>query len=297
MLNRLAMAAVAAAFSTLLSGFAHSASSGTPKYSGLWVASPADSESGWAVPVDHQGDSVVAVLATYDELGSPVWFLMSNPTLYVPGPLDDVFPNTTWQGDIYQFTGPAFDAVPFDPSRVIATRVGSGGFHFPVTTENGTLYWTIKGSGVYGPYTSITRYGFASPVPVCLDGAMPGAVPNYQGFWGSPMESGWTLYLAHQGNIIFAVWFTYDANGKAFWVSAALVKTAAGSYSGALNATTGPPYSSSFDPSRVTYRTVGTATVTFTDSANAAFAYTLNGVSQSKALTRFVFSASGTVCQ
>jgi hypothetical protein len=34
-------------------------------------------------------------------------------------------------------------------------------------------------SGVYGPYKSITRYVFASPVPVCLDGAMPGAVPNY----------------------------------------------------------------------------------------------------------------------
>ena len=30
--------------------------------------------------------------------------------------MDDIFPNTsTWQGDIYQFTGPAFDAVPFNP--------------------------------------------------------------------------------------------------------------------------------------------------------------------------------------
>ena len=88
------------------------------------------------------------------------------------------------------------------------------------------------------------------------------------------------------------------ANGKAYWISATLVNTVAGTYSGALEATTGSPFNSSaFDSSRVTHKTVGTATVTFADGNNGTFAYTLNGVSQTKALTRFIFSASGTVCQ
>ena len=74
----------------------------------------------------------------------------------------------------------------------------------------------------------------------------------------SAAELGWALYLAHQGNIIFVVWFTYDANGNPYWVSATLVSTATGSYSGALEATTGSPFNSRFDSSRLTYKTVGT---------------------------------------
>ncbi|HEX8738685.1 MAG TPA: S8 family peptidase, partial [Casimicrobiaceae bacterium] len=45
---------------------------------------------------------------------------------------------------------------------------------------------------------------------------------NYQGlWWASPAgsESGWGLNVAHQGNIIFATWFTYDTSGKALWLS------------------------------------------------------------------------------
>ncbi len=43
--------------------------------------------------------------------------------------------------------------------------------------------------------------------------------------------------------------------------------------------------------------TVGTATATFTDGNSATFAYTVSGVTQSKAITRQVFVAPGTVCR
>ncbi|MGC1818702.1 MAG: S8 family peptidase, partial [Casimicrobiaceae bacterium] len=39
------------------------------------------------------------------------------------------------------------------------------------------------------------------------------AAPNYQGlWWASPAgsESGWGINFAHQGDVIFATWFTYD---------------------------------------------------------------------------------------
>jgi hypothetical protein len=42
---------------------------------------------------------------------------------------------------------------------------------------------------------------------------------------------------------------------------------------------------------------VGTASFTFADGNNATFAYTVNGVSQSKPITRQVFRAPGTLCQ
>ncbi|HEY5307625.1 MAG TPA: hypothetical protein VIK97_03865, partial [Casimicrobiaceae bacterium] len=45
---------------------------------------------------------------------------------------------------------------------------------------------------------------------------------NYGGlWWNAPpgSESGWGINLAHQGDTIFATWFTYDLAGKAWWLS------------------------------------------------------------------------------
>jgi hypothetical protein len=42
---------------------------------------------------------------------------------------------------------------------------------------------------------------------------------------------------------------------------------------------------------------VGTVSLTFTDGNHATFAYTVNGISQAKQITREIFRAPGTVCQ
>ncbi len=55
---------------------------------------------------------------------------------------------------------------------------------------------------------------------------------NYQGLWWNPQESGWGINFAHQGDIIFATWFTYDTQGKPWWLIAVLDKSAEGIYSG-----------------------------------------------------------------
>ena len=116
---------------------------------------------------------------------------------------------------------------------------------------------------------------------------------NYQGlWWASPAgsESGWGINLAHQSDVIFATWFTYDATGNAWWLSMTAPRTATGAYSGTLYATTGPPFSATpFDPAQVLATDVGTAMLTFADLNNGTFAYTVNGVSQTKAITRQVF--------
>ena len=71
-----------------------------------------------------------------------------------------------------------------------------------------------------------------------------------------------------------------------------------GAYSGQLYRTTGAPCDASpWDPARVRVSEVGEATFTFSGADQGTFAYVLNGVSQSKPITRQVFSTPRTVCQ
>ncbi len=69
-------------------------------------------------------------------------------------------------------------------------------------------------------------------------------------------------------------------------------------YSGALIRTTGPAFNATpFDPARVTRTEAGTATFTFANGNAATFAYTLNGVSRTKAIARQLFvPPAGTRC-
>ena len=77
---------------------------------------------------------------------------------------------------------------------------------------------------------------------------------------------------------------------KAWWLSLTAAKTATGAYSGTLYTTTGPPFSATpFNPALVNATAVGNATLTFSDLNNASFAYVVNGISQTKAITRQVF--------
>jgi hypothetical protein len=116
---------------------------------------------------------------------------------------------------------------------------------------------------------------------------------SYQGLWWNPRESGWGVHIAHQGNILFATWFTYDFGGAGMWlVMSNGARTASGAYSGELQRTTGPAFSAEpFDPARVTRTTVGDATFTFADADNGTFRYTVNGITQTKAITRLIYSS------
>jgi hypothetical protein len=123
---------------------------------------------------------------------------------------------------------------------------------------------------------------------------------NYGGlWWNSPAgsESGWGINLAHQGDTIFATWFTYDANGKGLWLSSTLSLTSTGVYTGTLLQSSGPPFSATpFAPAQVRSLPVGTATFNFTDANNGSFAYTVNGISQSKTITRQLFGPQFPTC-
>jgi hypothetical protein len=135
---------------------------------------------------------------------------------------------------------------------------------------------------------------------VIRDTLAPFLPAAFQGLWWiapAGSESGWGINFAHQGDTIFATWFTYDVDGTPLWLSVTAPKAAATTYSGTLYRTTGPAFDAvPFDPAKVVLAPVGTATFTFADGNHATFAYTVSGVSQVKQITRQVFRAPGTVC-
>jgi len=261
---------------------------GPPNYEGLWWKSPAESESGWGINLAHQGDTIVATWFTYDLTGKAWWLIMTAP----------LTSTGVYKGTLVQETGPPFNSVPFNPTQVRGTVVGTGTLTF-TDLNTGTFAYTVNGITQTKP---ITRQVFGQ-VPMCTFGIQNDLTLayNYQDlWWAAPAgsESGWGINLTHQGDTIFATWFTYDLDRTPLWLAVTAPKTAAGTYSGTLYRTTGPPFNAvPFLPANVTATAVGTATFTFTDGNTGTFDYTVNGVTQTKSITREVFVSPGTVCQ
>ena len=171
--------------------------------------------------------------------------------------------------------------------------------------NNGTFAYTVNG---ISQTKNITRQilGTAS-LPVCVFNPLNNlaAATNYQDiWWAAPAasEDGWGINLTHQGATIFASWFTYDSDRAPMWLVVTALQTGAATYTGDLYRTTGPPFNAVpfppiGNPGGATVTNVGIATFAFSNGQTAAFAYTVNGVSQTKTITRQVFRPPGTVCQ
>jgi DNA-binding beta-propeller fold protein YncE len=255
---------------------------------GLWW-SLNGSESGWGINLTHQGNILFATWFTYDAEGRGMWLVMSN---------GEQVGRNSYEGPLYRTTGPAFSAPTFDPARVTRTAVGTARIDI-ANANNGTLTATVDGIPIR---RTISKQVFALPAPTCAAASGSGAPSGYQDlWWKSPAgsESGWGLNVAHQGNILFVTWFTYGADGRGIWFAASRVERAGeGVYHGTLYRTTGPPIGTSpWDRSRVVPTAVGSVTLSFSDASHGTFAYTVDGASGSKPITRQVFAAPATVCR
>jgi len=136
---------------------------------------------------------------------------------------------------------------------------------------------------------------------------MPIASVNRQGvYWAAPAESesGWGIFAHHQGDTVFANWFTFGLDGAPTWMvySGTGIPRLPNVYSGTVFTGTGPPFNA-FDPAQVVPIPVGTATLAFTgpDDGIYSYAVTLPGggsvVAQAKPITREVFAAPVPVCR
>ncbi len=130
-----------------------------------------------------------------------------------------------------------------------------------------------------------------------------GATPNHQGlYWASPAgsESGWGLNVAHQGDIVFATLFTYDAAGAPLWLvmSAGLKQADGVTYAGTLYRTTGPAFNASpFTPITAANLTaVGTMSIAFPATGAATLNYTVNGAAVAKTIVKQVYGQRAADC-
>ncbi len=255
-------------------------------FQALWWHDPPLSESGWGLNITHQGDILFVTWFTYDTDGSQMWLVMSNASKTA---------TNRYEGPIFRTTGPAFDVATWNPNAVLSPQVGTGVLAFS-NADRGTFAYTIGG---VNQSKNIVRQEYSAPVSTCAPNGTPNPAGNFQDlWWGGLAESGWGINITHQGDILFATWFTYDANGRGMWiVMSAGRRTASGVYTGDLFRTTGTAFSLPWNPNNLTVPRVGTGTFTFSDNDNGRFDYTVNGTSRSKVIMRQVYSSPATVCR
>jgi hypothetical protein len=250
-------------------------------YTDLWYNA---AEPGWGVNFNHQDNKLFATLFTYDASGAPMWLVM---------PDGRFLPDGAFAGALYRTTGAAFNTVPFPP--VSSTQVGNLRVAF-AGDKAATLIYSYLGTTVT---KAITRQSF-STAPTCGWSAFDRSfAANFQDLWNDAKEPGWGVNIAHQGDILFATLFTYDAGGNGMWlVMPSGQRTAVGTYSGQLFRTRGPAFNASpwvlpANPNEA----VGNMTFTFTDGNTGTLAYTVNGTSVTKSIQRQVFGDLRTDCE
>jgi serine protease len=262
----------------------------TLNFQGTWWAAPAGSESGWGINFTHQGEVIFATWFTHDANGN-AWQLSMTATQTGPN---------TFSGTLNRTVGPPLDA-PWQANLMQWIPVGSGTLTFADATH-GTFTYTVNG---LRQSKAITPFQFG-PVPTCTWGALANLAlaTNYTDtWWAAPAnsESGWGINFAHQGEVIFVTWFTFDFSGNPLSMSATLTRTGANTYAGVVIRTTGPAFSAPWNQMLVVRNQVGNMVVTFSsgNAATLAFGVTMDGksTSQVKPITRFVFRPPGTACQ
>ena len=262
-------------------------------FTGLWWAA-AGAESGWGIDFEQQGDQLYATWYTYDTSGRALWLSMlanrSTPT------------SNVYTGPIVITRGPPFNNYV---GAATPTSVGTGTLTF-TDLDSASFAYTVNGVSQTKPLARFDL-GTGPQVTCTYSSTTPdfASATNYQDLWWVPngVESGWGVTLAHQGDAIFATWYTYDVDNMPLWLTVLARRVGATSaYTGALYRTAGPRFDA-YDPTKVATTAVGNATITFADGNNATLAYMTSGagglpaVNQSKPIMRFPFAASGgTLC-
>ncbi|MGB4924643.1 MAG: hypothetical protein WBO98_10745 [Candidatus Nitrotoga sp.] len=231
-------------------------------YNGLWWN---PDESGWGMSITQHNAMIFAALYTYDQTGQPTWYVMSRCPIAVH----------SCTGEIYKVMGGTQPVVPWNGSGKVVSSVGTGTLTF-ADANNMTFNYTLE--GIAGT-KFITRQVFA------MD-SIPPAV-DYSDLWWNPDESGWGVAITQEYGMVFAAWYTYDANGKAIWYVASRCPIIGNGCTGDLyQVTNGSPFTSPWNGSNRVVTGIGSMTFTFSDANNGVMAYSVNGSTGSRNITR-----------
>ncbi len=169
---------------------------------------------------------------------------------------------------------------PPNDSQILACPSGQTGAITFSSASTATLTYTV--GGVFGTKTiQREQFGIVDTSPI----------ENYSDmWWGGTSQNGWGVVLTQQYHNIFAAWYTYNASGKTVWYVMPDGQWTGNTYSGALYGTHGSPViGAAYNPAALVVGQVGTLSISFTDPNNASMTYTVNGVTQTKSISRLPF--------
>jgi alpha-tubulin suppressor-like RCC1 family protein/Tol biopolymer transport system component len=181
-----------------------------------------------------------------------------------------------------------------DESISRLSQSGSGGeadaaAASPTFNFDGSQIAFDSSARLLGGLTGTTNNIFTRSNP--LDGGKRSAT------WWVDSESGWGITVFDQGSVLAPTWFTYDADGEPTWfIAAGAFEQPDGSYRGDLFRFTGTPFAEIDGPAAQTITPVGTLSLRYSGEDELAFDYTVDGISQSKSLSRFPFGARTFAC-
>ena len=121
----------------------------------------------------------------------------------------------------------------------------------------------------------------------------PANVPSaLSGLWWKSDESGWGIHFTQRRNIVFAAWYTYNANGNPKWyVSTCNMPSGSTGTNGTCNGTlfevSGPAFfGATFNPGLVNAVNAGSLQVSFQGADTASMTYTAAGQTRTLPITR-----------
>ena len=240
-------------------------------------------QPGWGLNLQHQGSLLYGTWYSYASDGQ-VMFLTIEASADIDG---------SFIGPVYRVRGIPLEQIDGAPAFTEVEAVGTALLQFDETGEL-TLEYSVDG---ISQNRRLQPFVFGQAPLSCIGTTLSRTLAtNYSDLWWNPAEPGWGLTLSHQGDVMFALWYTYGESGRDQWISAAELRLQPdGSYRGALQRPlTGVPLAEiSGAATSFPVPEIGSAELIFIDGENARISYQIGEVAQSKAITRFVVVGEG----
>ena len=280
-------------------------------FTGMWWT-PTENGVGWTIT--HQDDKIFLVWYTYGLDGKPLWLVASDLSRQA----DDSF-----QGSLFRIEqGTPLTQIQGTPAVSFpdgVEEVGTISISFNDQTWGQASFELTMDGRTYRNSKWLTRLNFQANPPSCsaVAGSRASAT-NYQDMWWNEKESGWGMHISHEGDVIFAAWFTYGDDRKPKWhVASAMRKQADGSFTGPIYEITGIPIDQiggglgqplwvatsnlmenvGRDAGHFPPAEVGNARLAFTNGEQGTMTYAAGDISATKQISRMVFGASTPFCQ
>lgn len=145
-------------------------------------------------------------------------------------------------------------------------------------------------AGAHRYAAQFSQLAEAGPLEASLDVASTAAIArDYTDlWWGGASQNGWGISIAQHGAMQFNVLYTYDAKGRPVWYAmpGGTWDAAGTTFSGALYEPASAPFDAYVASRMQVGAPVGQASIRFTSASTAQLAYTIDGVSGSKAIER-----------